>query len=78
VLVTHMPNDDFVVHDVVSTAKIETGLDDGTRTGVSHPARNGTIVAEVPYLNADGTVLGVVPVYNAIIDDPGGTGLAVT
>lgn len=29
VLVSHMPNDDFVVHDVISTAKIETGLDAG-------------------------------------------------
>jgi hypothetical protein len=27
VLVSHMPNDDFVVHDVIATAKAEQGID---------------------------------------------------
>jgi hypothetical protein len=77
VLVSHMPNDDFVVHDVVSTAKIETGLDDDTRTAVSLDSRNGEIVAKVPYLLENGTRLGYVPVFGSLHTDPGGVTIPV-
>lgn len=69
VLVSHMPNDDFVVHDVISAAKIEQGLDnavdqiqdsaDPTWSGVA-PAGGGAMA-----VTADRHVIKKQPVRDA-------------
>lgn len=75
VLVSHMQNDDFVVHDVVSTAKVENGLDLGTITASADPAwtvaggaatPDRHIIKKVPLLDSTGNVLGYVPVYGSL------------
>jgi hypothetical protein len=69
VVVSHMSNDDFLVHDVVSTNKMEAGADEGTRATVSLTSRNGHIVGTVPYLGDDGTVIGYLPLYSSLTSD---------
>lgn len=69
VLVSHMPNDDFVVHDVVSTDKIEQGTDQSTTVTVSLTSRNGHIVRKTPVRANDGTVIGYTPVYTDLSGD---------
>lgn len=69
VLVSHMPNDDFVVHDVVSTDRIEQGLDQSSAVTVSLTSRNGHIVRKAPYLANDGTLIGYTPVYTDLSSD---------
>lgn len=69
VLVHHMPNDDFVVADVVSTDDIPEGFGASDTTTVSLTSRNGHILRSVPFYGADGTIIGRIPVYTALTGD---------
>jgi hypothetical protein len=80
VLVAHMPNDDFVVHDVIATAKIENGLDLDNIAASADPTLSGSdpqggtvtitssahITKKVPLLDATGAILGYIPVYGTL------------
>lgn len=68
-LVTQMRNGDFLAHDVISTQKIERGLDPDNDSGVAFSSRNGGIVARVPYLDDDGGIIGYVAVHNPLHGD---------
>lgn len=73
VLVAHMPNDDFVVHDVVGTGKVENGLDlgnivasaDVTLTDPQGGAitQNHHVTKKVPFLDMDGATIGYVAIW---------------
>jgi hypothetical protein len=62
-LVTQMPNNDFLVSDVVSSNRIEEGIDHPSGDLVSFTSRNGHIVERIPRLDNDGTVIGEIAVY---------------
>lgn len=67
-IVTQMTNAEFVAHDVVSSNKIDEGIDFPNRGTVSLTSRNGHIIRELPVLE-DGVPIGVIPVYNAMTSD---------
>lgn len=82
VLVSHMPNDDFVVHDVISTGKAEEGIDnsvdqivasgDPTWSGADPQGGSVTVTAnhhiakKQPVRDVNGTIIGWVPVYTSL------------
>lgn len=81
VVVSHMPNDDFVVHDVVSTGKVEDGFDLGTIVHSADPVWSGVapggggamtvtpdfhIVKKVTVRDSDGVIVGYVPIYGSL------------
>jgi hypothetical protein len=66
VLVAHMPNDDFVVHDVIGTGKAEAGLDLANVSASSDPSGAQHVIKKVPMLDDAGNILGYVPIYGSL------------
>lgn len=80
VVVDRMPNDDFLVSDVVGTGKAELGLDLDTIVHSSDPTFTGPnpgvggvtvtmnhhILKKVTLRADDGTVIGYVPIYGTL------------
>jgi hypothetical protein len=69
VVVDRMPNDDFLVSDVVSTNAMEATLDPASATVVSLTSRNGHIIRSIPLKDATGAIVAVVAGHSALTSD---------
>lgn len=69
VVVDRMPNDDFLVSDVVSTNNAERSLDVAAATTVSLTSRNGHIIRSIPVKDEAGNIVCLVPGYTSLSSD---------
>jgi hypothetical protein len=77
-LVSQMPNDDFLAHDVVTQYPTLEGADSTTPSDANYQTSHGKIVAAIDVTDSDGNVIGQQPVYDAFRDTPMPTTVSYT